>query len=240
MCIRGKPYPMDREPAPNPSYEPLAPDAVKAASIKHFNTRASSWLYQEQTLSVWFCLEPKAASEPGEDKGTFATRLIHVDREDRDLQVEKLRGSFEKRLLTVQDRVRRAEQKLEREKSQYSHQRTQTAVSVGATIMGALLGGRIGTGSVGRATTAVRGATRASREKQDIESAERELVVQRERLDELEKEFNEKLALMDKPLRAEELQLEEKVVRPRKGDTYISRSGLLWIPLLRDPDGSIQ
>ncbi|MFO7626514.1 MAG: hypothetical protein R6V62_04585 [Candidatus Fermentibacteraceae bacterium] len=238
-CTRGKPYPMDREPAPNPSYEPLAPEAVKAASMKHFNTRAASWLYQEQTLSVWYCLKPKAASEPGEEKGAFAARLLQLDRENRDLQVEKLRDSFEKRLVTVQDRVRRAEQKLEREKSQYSHQRTQTAVSVGATIMGALLGGRIGTGSVGRATTAVRGASRASRERQDIASAESELEVQRERLNELEKEFSEKLALMEGPLRAEELLLEEKLVRPRKSDTHIHRSGLLWVPLLRNPDGSI-
>jgi hypothetical protein len=237
-CIRGKPYPMDRDPAPDPSYEPISPDAVKAASMKYFNTRAASWLYQEQALSVWYCLKPRAASDPGEEKGAFATRLIQIDRENRDLQVEQLRESFEKRLVTVQDRVRKAEQKLEREKSQYSHQKTQTAVSVGATIMGALLGGRIGSGSVGRATTAVRGATRASREKQDIASAESELEVQRERLNELEKEFNDRLSSMQEPLRAEELLLEEKLVRPRKSDTHISRSGLLWIPVLHRPDGS--
>jgi len=239
-CTRGKPSPLDIEPAPNPSYEPLPPDAVKAASMKHFLTRAASWLYQEQTLSVWYCQKPRASSDPGEERGSFAERLLQIDRENRDLQVEKLRESFEKRFMTVQDRVRRAEQKLEREKSQYSHQRTQTAVSVGATIMGALLGGRIGTGSVGRATTAVRGATRASRERQDIASAERELEVQRERLAELEKEFNEKLGLMEEPLRAEELVLEEKLVRPRKSDTHIHRSGLLWVPVVRNADGSDQ
>lgn len=238
-CIRGKPCPMDRDPAPEASYDPLAPQAVKAASMKHFSTRVSSWLYQEQSLSVWYCQNPGAASAPGEEKGVFAARLLEIDRENRDLQVDKLRQSFEKRLVTIQDRVRRSEQKLEREKGQYSHQRTQTAVSVGATIMGALLGGRIGSGSVGRATTAVRGATRASREKQDIASAESELEVQRERLRELEREFNEKLELISKPLKADELLLEEKVVRPRKSDTFISRSGLLWVPLLRGPDGSI-
>lgn len=235
-CIRGKPCPMDRDPAPDASYDPLEPEAVKAASMKHFNTRAASWLYQEQSLPVWYCLNPRAVSEPGEEKGVFVTRLLQVERENRDLQVVKLRESFGKRLATLQDRVRRAGQKLEREKSQYNHQRTQTAVSVGATIMGALLGGRVGSGSVGRATTAVRGATRASREKEDIASAESELEVQRERLRELEEEFNEKVGLISKPLRADELLLEEKVVRPRKNDTFVSRSGLLWVPLLRDHD----
>lgn len=239
-CVRGKPFSMEREPSPNPSYEPFEPEAAGAASMKYFVKRAVTWLYQEQALSVWYCAEPKASSEPGEDRNAFVARLLQLDRENRDLQVQKLRDSFEKRLVTLQDRVRRAEQKLEREKSQYSHQKTQTAVSVGATIMGALLGGRLGTGSVGRATTAVRGATRASREKQDIGSAEAELGVQRERLGELEKEFKERLEEMKEPLRAEDLQLEEKLVRPRKSDTHILRSGLLWIPVPDGPDGSIQ
>lgn len=240
VCMRGRPFTMEREPSQNPSYEPVGPEALKASSMKYFVTRVVSWLYQEQTLSVWYCVKPRASSDPGEEKGVFTARLLQLDREGRDLQVEKIRESFGKRLATLQDRVRRAQQKLEREKSQYSHQKTQTAVSVGATIMGALLGGRIGTGSVGRATTAVRGATRVSREKQDIASAEGELEVQRERLEELEKEFNERLEEMEGPLRAEDLQIEEKLVRPRKADTHILRSGLLWVPAAGDPLGSIR
>lgn len=240
VCMRGRPFTMEREPSQNPSYEPVGPEALKASSMKYFVTRVVSWLYQEQTLSVWYSLKPRASSDPGEEKGAFTARLLQLDREGRDLQVEKIRESFGKRLASLQDRVRRAEQKLEREKSQYSHQKTQTAVSVGATIMGALLGGRIGTGSVGRATTAVRGATRASREKQDIASAEGELGVQRERLEELEKEFNERLEEMEGPLRVEDLQIEEKLVRPRKADTHILRSGLLWVPAAGSPLGSIR
>lgn len=239
-CTRGRSAPMNGAPGQSAEYEAFAPEAVSAASLKHFTSRASTWLYQEQALSIWACDKPRAVSEPGEDKGAFAARLIQLERENRDARVEKIRETFEKRLLAIQDKVRKAEQKVEREKGQYNHQKTQTAVSVGATIMGALLGRRIGTGSVGRATTAVRGATRASRERQDIAAAEDDLKVQEERLRELEEEFRNTLDEMEAPLRAEELVLEQKLVRPRKADTHISRTGILWMPWLSGDSGTME
>lgn len=239
LCVMHKPLAMAGEPGSTAEYEGFDPGDLSAAALKHFHARAATWLYQEQALRLWLGGTPRTASEPGEDKGAFVARLLQGNREDRDARAARLRDSFAKRLETIQDRVRRAEQRLEREKSQYSHQKTQTAVSVGATIMGALLGRGIGAGSVGRATTAVRGATRASRERQDIQAAENELRVQRERLRELEQEFEARLAEMDEPLRADDLPLEEKLVRPRKADIHIASSGLLWVPWLQDGSGTV-
>ena len=227
-CFRGRPLPMSSEPVAAGEYEPFPPEALTPASLKHFTTRAATWLYQEQTLSLWACDNPRVVSEPGEDRGEFAARLLQMNREIRDTQVDRLRQTYEKRFQTGQDRVRRAEQKLERERGQYSHQKSQTAVSVGATLMGALLGRGV-MGNVGRATTAVRGATRAARDRQDIAAAENELKVQKQRLAELEQEFNSKVEEMEAPLQAEDLALEERIVRPRKSDIHIPQAGLLWV-----------
>ncbi len=113
-------------------------------------------------------------------------------------------------------------------------------VSGGATIMGARLGRGIGTGSVGRATTAVRGATRASREKQDIAAAENELQVQQERLREMEEEFRKEVEGMEEPVRPGDIPLEERIVRPRKSDVHIAAAGLLWVPWHVGADGFME
>ena len=56
------------------------------------------------------------------------------------------------------ERLRRAEAAVEREQQQASQPKLQTALSVGATLLGALLGRKaISAGTLGRATTAARG-----------------------------------------------------------------------------------
>jgi hypothetical protein len=230
VCCRGVPPALEGSPAEGARYGEVSLKLLGPSAMKYLKSRAATSLYQEQTVTLWTGGSPRLSSEPGEDRAAFLERLVHSDREDRDAMVDKLRETYQKRLTALQDRVRRAQQRLDREKEQYSHQKTQTAVSVGATIMGALLGRGIGAGSVGRATTAVRGAARASREKQDITSAENELQVQQERLRELEEEFRKELDGMEEPVRPEDMSLEERIVRPRKSDVHIAAAGLLWIP----------
>ena len=56
-------------------------------------------------------------------------------------------------------------------------------ISIGSTILGALLGRKLtSASSVGRATTAARGASRAGRERGDIQRATDEMNAQQEKL----------------------------------------------------------
>lgn len=229
QCYRDGSLDMVTDPVSEGDYEELPPRAITPSALRHFTRRAATWLYQEQTVSLWSCDNPKASSEPGEERGDFAARLLLIHRENLDSQVDRLRQTYERRFQTTRDRVRRAEQRLERDRGRHSQQRSQTAVSIGATLMGAFLGRGVSS-SVGRAATAARGVTRSSRSRQDIALAENELKVQKQRLEELEREFGEKLDEMDSPLRAEDLVISERLIRPRKTDIHIARTGILWMP----------
>ena len=80
--------------------------------------------------------------------------------------MKKLRKKYQPKLARLTDRIRRAEQRFQREQEQYSQLKTQTAISIGSTILGALFGRKLTSASgVGRATTAMRGAGRATRER---------------------------------------------------------------------------
>ena len=78
-------------------------------------------------------------------------------------------GSTRAKLATLDDKIRRAEQAVERESAQATQQKLQTAVSMGATVLGALFGRKaFSTSTLGRATTAARGMGRTMKESQDI------------------------------------------------------------------------
>jgi len=70
----------------------------------------------------------------------------------------------------------------------------QTAVSIGATVLGALFGRKLGTGTVGRGTTAARGAARAMEQQQDVERAKEDLEAAEQQLARLEEELQAEIA----------------------------------------------
>jgi hypothetical protein len=157
--------------------------------------------------------------------------LIHLLHEKRDLEVEKLRKRYAPKLAMMQERLRKAQIRVEREKSQLGQQKVQTAVSVGATILGAIFGRKtMSAGTIGRATTSMRGAGRIAREKQDIQRAMREVQVVKEKLEALEEEFQAEIGSLSADFQPEELALQEILIRPRKTDITIDKFALIWTP----------
>ena len=91
-----------------------------------------------------------------------------------------------------------ADQRIEVEQSQYSQKRAQTAISIGATVVGAMFGRKLGSmGNVGRATTAMRGAGRAAREQGDIGPAKEKASALRTQLTELERKFEDDIEALE-------------------------------------------
>jgi hypothetical protein len=151
-----------------------------------------------------------------------------------------LRRRYAPRLQTLQDRLRRAQERIGREQSQVQQQGVQTAISFGATVLGALLGRKaISVGTVGRATTAARGAGRMAREQQDVARAQAEVARLQGELAELEARFQQDATKVTGPVDPETVPITEQVIRPRKGDTSIRRVSLVWVPVAVDSLGGV-
>jgi hypothetical protein len=182
-------------------------------------------------MRLWKCASPKETSKPGETEGDFRARLAVTLREQRDLAVEKIRARFEKKVVALQDRILRAEQRVEREKGQRGQQALSTAVAVGATVLGALFGRKtLSVGTVGRASTAMRGAGRVSREKADVARAEDSLEALQQKVAALEAELAAEVEKIEEGTSAEDLPLEEIVLAPRKSDLAAEPVALGWTP----------
>src|SRR6185436_5993756 len=130
------------------------------------------WLTQNERLQLLRHRETGLTSRPDETEGDFKVRVQDAARASRDEAVEAVRRKYSARQAALAERLRRAETTVARESEQSSQQKLQTAVSIGATLVGALLGRKtISTGTLGRATTAARGMSRTMKEAGDVQRA---------------------------------------------------------------------
>ena len=181
------------------------------------------------------------SSNPGESEKDFRLRLQQSGRERRDQLLERIRQRYATRIASLQERIRRAEQAVDREKEQAQQQKMQTAISVGVTILDAFLGGRktVRRSTIGRATTAARGAGRILKEGQDVGRAQENRQALQQQLSELEAEVareSEALRTAVDPLSEELAALE---VRPKKTDISVRVLSLGWAPYWRDERGGM-
>jgi hypothetical protein len=221
------------------SYAEPAAAATRAANYPAWGKSLAQWLYQHSRLTLQACDALKLTSLPGESAGDFRTRCDLALREQRDAAVEALRARFAPKMASAQDALRRAEERVEREQQQASQQKLQTAVSIGATVLGALFGGgrRLGAGTIGRASTAARAASRVAAEAADVARAGEAVELARQRLADLEAEVEAAVRDLQQSLDPSRLELREQSLAPRKADILIGSLRLAWLPWRRGNDG---
>jgi hypothetical protein len=225
-----EPSGLDRAPADGATFLPLPAAAGKAASYAQWQRDLVAWVASTQEIQLLRSPGSKLVSAPGEAERDFRARVQQASREGRDAAVEKVRQKYRTRLVTLQERIRKAEQAVEREREQAKDAKLQTAVSFGATVVGAIFGGRRRLGSLGRATTAVRGASRSVKQHQDVARAQETAAALNEQLTDLESELEAELAAAGAAADAATETLETVTVRPKKTGVSVHLVALVWGP----------
>jgi hypothetical protein len=225
-------------PVEGAEYGELPGPALRAASYAGWAKQLQSRLYETARANVFWCEAFKTASKAGETEGDFRTRLTLAAREKRDAAVAELRKRWQAKLSQLQDQIRRANERRERESSQLSQQKINTALSIGSSILGALLGRKaISATNVGRVGSAARSATRISRESGDVDRAEEGLEALQRRLEETRREVEAEVARLEHTLDASTISLRAIEVPARKSDIAVGEVALVWTPWRKGADG---
>ena len=96
------------------------------------------------------------------------------------------------RLAQLQNQLQRAQAARERESSQATAQKLQTAISFGATLLGAFMGRKaVSATTLGRATTAARGVGRTMKEAEDVKRADLSVEGVQQQIDAIEAELRD-------------------------------------------------
>ena len=227
---------LESEPAAGASFAPLPPTALKPKSYDAWQKAFVSWVYGLRKLSLFRSSALSLASNPGETEGDFRVRLQLAARERRDQAVAELREQYAKRLAQLQDRLRRAQDARDREQNQASTQKMQTAISFGATLLGALMGRKkVTTSTLGRATTAARGVGRTMKESEDVKRAAETVEGLQRQVAELEAELAAQAATIETTMTAGPL--EKLEIAPKKTGIGVQVVALAWAPCWVDEQG---
>jgi hypothetical protein len=177
---------------------------------------------------VFRCPALKRTSAPGGSEGEFRALLAQELREQRDAAIDALRGKYAKRLAAIEDRQRRAEQKVERERAQASSETTSSLLNVGGSVLGALFGNR--RGALSKASTAARRIGRVSKERADVTHAEADAESLRAQEAAVESELEAEIAALGSRFDPATIHVETLRVRPRKSDIVVEDIALVWSP----------
>ena len=208
-----------------------APAALlRAQNYKAWEKQLESHVYESAGLDVFRCTAVGATSAAGMSEADFRARIALLLREKRDVAVEALRKKYAPRLATLEDQIRRAEDRVRRETAQLSEQKMSTAISVGTSILGALLGRKkISVGNVGRVGSAARSAGRIGRESDDVSRANESLEVVKQRYADLSNEFEQETSRLQGEFDPAAATIERVQIKPRKADIDVTRMTLVWV-----------
>jgi hypothetical protein len=184
-----------------------------------------------QSLELLSSKELGVVSLAGESEGEFRVRLQQAAREQRDQATEALRAKYTPKREALEERVRKAQQAMDREKEQAQGAKLQAAISFGATLLGAFTGRKkLSATTLGRATTAVRGVGRSLDQAGDVGRAEDSVEALAQKVKELDAAFQEEVAALETKLDSTNIALESVSVKPRKSDIAIKLTALVWLP----------
>jgi len=227
---------LESQPAEAACFGPLPPDAATVKASAAWKKSFADAIYRTEQLTLLKSSCVEEVSRPDETERSFRIRLQQTAREERDRQLEALRQKYAPKQAQLNDRITRAQATLAKEQGDVSSKRMDTVISVGASVLDMILGRR--RASIGRATTAARGASRTAKEAADVTRAETILAELYAKRAELEDEVT--LATVQLQARIDPLteQLETVVVRTKKVDIDVRLTALVWLPQCVSPAGT--
>ncbi|MBN1375982.1 MAG: ATP-binding protein [Dehalococcoidia bacterium] len=231
---------LEQTPVNAAVYADLPSIAMKGESYSFWNKEFSGWLYRMQKLEVWKSPALKEFSKVNESERDFRIRLQQQAREHRDEAGEKLRMKYAPKFTSLQERLRRAEAAVEREKEQAKQQKMQTALSFGSTILGGFLGRKVlSTGNISRAKSTIGGVSRSRKEAQDIKQATDTVESVKARLEQLDADFKADSAALETKMDMLTGELDKISLRPTKANISIKILALGWLPYWQGNDDKL-
>jgi len=203
---------------------------LSARDHKRWAAALEDHVYRNASLELPSCPALKLTATAGMSEGEFRSRLALALREKRDAAVEALRRKYGTKLSALEDRERRALQKVEKEKAQASDKTLSTALSVGGSLLGALFGGGRRGSAISKASSAARRVSGASKERADVAHAEADVEAIRNQLEALNAELEAEVARLESEFDPATIAVETASVKPRKADIAVEDMALVWVP----------
>ncbi len=202
------------------------PDFILAdKGLKKAAKSLAQMLYNEKRIELARSARLNLESKPGESLGDFRVRLQDILNERKEEAIEKLKEQYKKKEAALSDKLETARTRLEKEEADVRNKSTETILSVGMAVFGALMGKKTSTSKV---ATALGKGTGVIKEKGEVSRAQNRVDDIQKDIDELGYELEEKIDAIDREYVLGENDIESFTIKPRQSDIEIVQVCLVW------------
>jgi hypothetical protein len=214
--------------------------AMQAKQYARWQRDFKRWVRQAETITLYRSKKYRLTSEPGETEAEFRIRLQQLANEKRDVAIAKLRKRYASKATTLENRLMRARQALEKEQQQSTKKKLDAAVSFGTAILGAVLGRKkLSSTTANKMGTAIRSASGASKEAADVKRAKETAAKVAADLQALNESLEQEVDALEDAYDAQAETLAEIDVKAKVADIHVPITGILWMPYRDDGDGRL-
>lgn len=214
---------------PNSFYYELPSFVQKEKDLKIIEKDFTDYIYRNSKLTLYKNEFLKITSKQTESLNDFKIRLQDRLNEKIDLEVEKLKIKFVKENDSIETKLSKLYEKLQKEEIQATSTTTDTIISIGTSLLGAFFGNSvINKTNIGKVATSAKGASKILKERNDVKQVEAEILQLQEQRDNLKSVLENEIEKINLANQSSNFPIEEIFIKPKRSDIYNTKLALLW------------
>lgn len=196
--------------------------------LKQIQKDFTDFIFRTTKLSLYKNEDLKIISKQNESLIDFKIRIQDRLNEKIDEQIESLQLKFSKTNDSIDDKLNKLFDKLEKEQLQANTTTTDAIISIGTSLLGAFLGKTTTASTLGKVASSAKGATKILKEKSDVKYVENEIQQLQIQKEELQKILENEISKINEENKISNFQIEEIFIKPKRTDIFNIKLELLW------------
>ncbi|MDN5076789.1 DUF87 domain-containing protein [Aliarcobacter butzleri] len=214
---------------PNSFYYELPSFIQKEKDLKIIEKDFTDYIYRNSKLTLYKNEFLKITSKQTESLNDFKIRLQDRLNEKIDLEVEKLKIKFVKENDSIETKLSKLYEKLQKEELQATSTTTDTIISIGTSLLGAFFGNSvINKTNIGKVATSAKGASKILKERNDVKQVENEILELQQQKEALKTLLENEIEKINLANQSSNFPIEEIFIKPKRSDIYNTKLALLW------------
>lgn len=214
---------------PNSFYYELPSFIQKEKDLKVIEKDFMDYIYRSSKLTLYKNEFLKITSKQTESLNDFKIRLQDRLNEKIDLEIEKLKVKFVKENDSIETKLSKLYEKLQKEEIQATSTTTDTIISIGTSLLGAFFGNSvINKTNIGKVATSAKGASKILKERNDVKQVENEILELQQQKEALKTLLENEIGKINLANQSSNFPIEEIFIKPKRSDIYNTKLALLW------------
>lgn len=218
------PNALDDAPAPNARYASIEAPLNDARLLKTIERDFTDWVYRAAQITIRTNEALKIFAGPEVSTGEFRQMCAEAARQQRDLEIEKASAAFDKKIGTLEDRLRREQRELAENEDELSQRKMEELGTHAENLLG-LFGGRRR-----RLTSSLTKRRMTSQAKADVETSRTLIENLQKEIAALEKEKTAAVEDINSRWSNVANETGELSLTALRKDVYVDLFGVAWMP----------